>query len=125
MPGVLTNFEQNMPIFSNKFLQQVANDAMKYLASSQKQSPPYHSLCSQLNETVCNVSQSANSVRKCTSSKTCALPKFCFYQFLITVHNGMSKQYRTIVRVPVNSDGYAVTDPDGNKVEIQVNNNFH
>uniref|UniRef100_A0A915IBC9 Glycoside hydrolase family 38 central domain-containing protein n=1 Tax=Romanomermis culicivorax TaxID=13658 RepID=A0A915IBC9_ROMCU len=48
--------------------QQVANDAMKYLGSSQRQSPPYHSLCTLANETICNVSQTADSVKFTDSS---------------------------------------------------------
>uniref|UniRef100_A0A915HUZ6 Alpha-mannosidase n=1 Tax=Romanomermis culicivorax TaxID=13658 RepID=A0A915HUZ6_ROMCU len=86
--------------------QQVANDAMKYLGSSQRQSPPYHSLCTLANETICNVSQTADS-------------------FLMTAHNGLSKQYLAYIRVPVDHNSYDVIDPDGNMVAAQVMRQIH
>jgi lysosomal alpha-mannosidase len=80
--------------------QSVVNDAMNDLAPKSDQVPPTNEFCSYLNISVCTVSQ--------TSDK-----------FLVTVHNGLARELKTFARIPVESDEYTLSDPNGNTVQVQ------
>lgn len=41
-------------------------------------------------------------------------------KFIVTIHNGLSKELRSFARIPVEGKSYSVTDPEGNEIKPQV-----